>query len=915
MTAIARHPKLYSEAFRIDHQKHKAGDVTRYMAVPWQADFFECNTNWWPAQRPDDVIPQAQFERVVEQFAEELVQDPKKIGNVLFNRKSWTRGLGRMQRPSDAFLAARIFPDSETVRVQDLEAYVASLTSSTGNSGPLLRFVLIDTPIPRYVSNPQDDYPERLPSPWRLQYLTQEQFDLLSSTYFHLTAPALEELMSERDILDTGVPYGSASELKRNWQAVVVNDQKATQKLLKVYAQRVRAHVQASLFAMVKKSHEYKEALAKPKKAQVDAFIQAARGALGAEAAADTHREEIEYNSALFYRFQFYGMRDAVLARARVYHMDQVGDMEMVQAWNHHGFVRKVRAPVRYKDQPPVEIEAIVETERDEYDGLSFRECFYILMNIDEYPSFRPYAKSLAQAILDATRDQLIDKFGVDDPGHPETFINYSQTAFAAKLEEIYEYQRREGAIARPWRRPGNRKDVIERIAHRAPFNQTDGAWLRGVSRAGTTDDARAMLFEIWSDEIGNGNPALNHANLYTALLNSVHVRLPDIASREYAESQFFDESDFIGPVYQLAISLHTEEFFPEILGMTLFLEWEVLSLVPGVKRFDYLGIDSQFYRMHVGIDNATEGHGAKARRAVEIYLDSVRRESGEEEVQAHWKRIWNGFVSFGAPDIGYFTGDVPQKPRTPEEAVLALMARKKPYGNRNHGSKKIGPHRINDLFDEPETFLKQLAHSAWVVPANPEQSRLLTYLTTFDGPMYKIFDKNDLQTWRDWIVWLGREGDTGTPKRYLSKGESMLCLLQEIRTAAQATQGHQLYRTRSDEQGKEKKIVDLFNERDLRVLMRALANPANGWVVPGSADESAIVVDLARPARPMGAVLDQRFRSIGGQIGRLAIIRWIDAGCPIPGDPYTFKPPAVAKPERSRIQLIVEKYGEGAVH
>ena len=33
------------------------GDINAYMALPWQADFNECNTNWWPAQRPDIVIP------------------------------------------------------------------------------------------------------------------------------------------------------------------------------------------------------------------------------------------------------------------------------------------------------------------------------------------------------------------------------------------------------------------------------------------------------------------------------------------------------------------------------------------------------------------------------------------------------------------------------------------------------------------------------------------------------------------------------------------------------------------------------------------------------------------------------------------------------------------------------------------
>src|SRR4051794_39661161 len=40
---------------RINHDKYNPGDITAYLALPWQSDFFECNTHWWPVQRPDVV--------------------------------------------------------------------------------------------------------------------------------------------------------------------------------------------------------------------------------------------------------------------------------------------------------------------------------------------------------------------------------------------------------------------------------------------------------------------------------------------------------------------------------------------------------------------------------------------------------------------------------------------------------------------------------------------------------------------------------------------------------------------------------------------------------------------------------------------------------------------------------------------
>jgi len=52
--------------FRISHANLTAGDLTALMAVPWQADFLDCQKTWWPTQRPDKGHQQsdpATFER------------------------------------------------------------------------------------------------------------------------------------------------------------------------------------------------------------------------------------------------------------------------------------------------------------------------------------------------------------------------------------------------------------------------------------------------------------------------------------------------------------------------------------------------------------------------------------------------------------------------------------------------------------------------------------------------------------------------------------------------------------------------------------------------------------------------------------------------------------------------------------
>ncbi len=56
---ILTDPTIYrmSFDFRIDPTKLSPGDVTALMAQPWQADFFKCDDDWWPSQRPD-IAPQ-----------------------------------------------------------------------------------------------------------------------------------------------------------------------------------------------------------------------------------------------------------------------------------------------------------------------------------------------------------------------------------------------------------------------------------------------------------------------------------------------------------------------------------------------------------------------------------------------------------------------------------------------------------------------------------------------------------------------------------------------------------------------------------------------------------------------------------------------------------------------------------------
>lgn len=81
---LIRNPEVYAEAFRLKHDAAlRAGHFTRQMALPWQADFFDCSKEtvtynasadpslqatdvmtWWPTHRPDDVVAHGAPDRV-----------------------------------------------------------------------------------------------------------------------------------------------------------------------------------------------------------------------------------------------------------------------------------------------------------------------------------------------------------------------------------------------------------------------------------------------------------------------------------------------------------------------------------------------------------------------------------------------------------------------------------------------------------------------------------------------------------------------------------------------------------------------------------------------------------------------------------------------------------------------------------
>jgi hypothetical protein len=523
----------------------------------------------------------------------------------------------------------------------------------------------------------------------------------------------------------------------------------------------------------------------------------------------------------------------------------------------------------------------------DPYVGLADRDYFHIMLNLDSFDGFLPTARSLAQNYLDAARRRQ-KAAGVEAELHPFT---YTEVALEGRMDQVYHglvddvarYRAAQGWLSR------TKDDVVDWLLQMAPFNQTDGAWLRMIADVGPMDDVNSLLFSIYVDELGGGDPDLNHANLYTKLLSDAGVELPNIRSRAYADNPAIVDAAFTLPLFQLVVSQFPQDYLPELLGMTLYLEWSSVELQNMVLLNRHFGLDTEFYEIHVAIDNAATGHGAKALRAVKLYLEQVRIDTGDDAVQEQWTRIWDGYVGFATTgDLGTEVAKK-RRPPSPADKVAAMIAERAPIARLNHGSKRLGTTLINDLFADPTALMSALVSSEIVRPGDPEHSSFFD-LTTPTGPMFRIFTDAELDSWRDWIRSLGAPA---APARQAPPSivERLARLIDTLRSRQQGNPGHQgttLVGDDPDSPGKQRtESVSWWFGQPARAFMAALAR--SDWVVAGDAESSRLITELVRGDNAMARALAAQ--TADGSTGAETITEWINARCPISDAQPTVRP------------------------
>ncbi|CAF3326590.1 unnamed protein product [Rotaria sp. Silwood2] len=431
-----------------------------------------------------------------------------------------------------------------------------------------------------------------------------------------------------------------------------------------------------------------------------------------------------------------------------------------------------VIAAIIYQKRKNQQIKSAKDQNNKTIDDYSYRDLFHFFINPEFHVDKLPLAKEFSER-MHAEAAQYMMEDHPDNPDFPDhfTYIPYDKDKVNKRLDYIFNRLFKEKYL--DWYEAGQPATSDSRywwaqtklhlttyLIQRQPYHLTDGVWLRGVNQ-GPMSSIQAKLFAIYIDELGNGNPSQNHCNVYLDVLESLGLQVPPIYSREFVDQELILEISFKKPLLTLTTSLFPKTFEPEILGYTLWLETTAPAEHAGLRKIlDRYDLNSNFSLLHTAIDNNVNGHGRYAREAVELYLDQIRETQGDQAVEEHWKRIWTGYVAYG------MTGNIDnalrelyekQKVLTPREEFIELIKKKAPTAQKMHGSRRVGPEGLflNDMFasGDAEKLCDQLAQSELIVKGDPGASPLINHAVSFQGPMYQVFDSDELTIISRWIL------------------------------------------------------------------------------------------------------------------------------------------------------------------
>jgi hypothetical protein len=207
---------------------------------------------------------------------------------------------------------------------------------------------------------------------------------------------------------------------------------------------------------------------------------------------------------------------------------------------------------------------------------------------------------------------------------------------------------------------------------------------------------------------------------------------------------------------------------------------------------------------------------------------------------------------------------------------------------------------------------MTSLVTGGMIVPGDPDGSPFFD-LVTEDGPMFMIFEDEEIEAWRAWARSLSSSPDGGpaaaaaTPVA-ATPAERMVRLIDTMRPRQDGVSAHaEIELTGPDPADPDKVVtqpVAWWFGQPPAAFMRALATE----------DGTRMLTGMLNGRNAMARALAGKAPGLDGVTWVAVATAWIEGGCPIPADdarPLTLLTP----PERVAAHPTGQIHGSGSVH
>lgn len=297
-----------------------------------------------------------------------------------------------------------------------------------------------------------------------------------------------------------------------------------------------------------------------------------------------------------------------------------------------------------------------------------------------------------------------------------------------------YILQRKQNGPRQYFPTPSHALEFLYKVA---PVKLVDGSWLYSALQRFQEPEAKDLIY-IYLEELGLGDRQANHVNMYQDLLD--HYELSPYINQ-------LDNSYFEQAAVQLALAYAPAHYLPLVIGFNLGYEQLPLHLLITNYELAEVGIDPNYFNVHITIDNAHNGH---AKKSLDAFLHYYQQSENQEE---YLRLVQLGYLM---NDLGKSSSQIIQDIDL-RHSVIEIFKQKSIIGKYIHNQRcQFKGRTINEWLSEPEQiqqFIDILIEKEWIKLGQPvEQSRFWQMIDAPDGRMFGVFTVTEKQFIKDWI-------------------------------------------------------------------------------------------------------------------------------------------------------------------